>query len=303
VRVGLLILAPWLACIGCVAALAQAPDSTTFEVASVRSSKSTAEPSSRFPLGPGDGYVPGSLFSAANQPLIAYLRFAFKLPQGELTDLPAWVYDEHFDIVGRANGNPTKDQMRLMMQSLLADRFKLKAHSERRTKPAFNLVLARLGQIGPQLKANTDDKACAVSSTEQPAGAVPTLRPTGPSSKSGLQLPPMLCGTIGQVSASAPDQGRIAGRRVTVERIAGFLQNPFTGVDRQVLDRTGLTGTFDFSVEWYPERDITKPPDQAAASGPGFLEALQKQLGFKLVATTAPADVLVIDHIEHPDEN
>ena len=119
----------------------------------------------------------------------------------------------------------------------------------------------------------------------------------------GLQLPLILCGTIGQVSASAPDKGRIAGRRVTVERIAGFLKNPFTGVDRQVLDRTGLTGTFDFSLEWSPESDITGPPDQAAASGPSFLEALQKQLGFKLVATTAPADVLVIDHIEHPDEN
>jgi uncharacterized protein (TIGR03435 family) len=214
------------------------------------------------------------------------------------------VYDEHFDITGRAPGNPTKDQMRLMMQSLLADRFRLKVHRERRTKPAFNLVLVRPGQIGPQMKADTDDQACAGSSSaEQPAGAVPALRPTEPSSKSGLELPPMLCGTIGQVSASAPDQGRIAGRKVTVERIAGFLKNPFTGVDRQVLDRTGLTGTFDFSIEWFLERDITGPPDQAAASGPGFLEALQKQLGLKLVATTAPADVLAIDHIEHPDEN
>jgi len=214
------------------------------------------------------------------------------------------VYDENFDIVGRAPGNPTKDQMRLMMRTLLADRFKLKVHTERRTQPAFNMVLVRPGQIGPQMRANTDDKACAGSSSvDQPPGAVPTIRPTEPSLKSGLQLPPILCGTIGQVSASAPDQGRIAGRRVTVERIAGFLKNPFTGVDRPVLDRTGLTGTFDFSIEWSPERDTTGPPDQAVASGPGFLEALQKQLGFKLVATTAPAEVLVIDHIEHPDEN
>jgi uncharacterized protein (TIGR03435 family) len=303
-RVGLLIAALWLACINCVAVLAQASDNPVFEVASVRPNKSTAQPSSRFPLGPGDAYVPGSLFSGTNQPLIAYLRFAFKLSQGELTDLPTWAYDEHFDITGRATGNPTKDQMRLMTQSLLADRFKLKVHKERRTKPAFNLVLARLGQIGPQLKANTDDQACAGSSSaEQLAGAVPAARPIEPSSKSGLQLPPMLCGTIGQVSASAPDQGRIAGRKVTIERIAGFLQNPFTGVDRPVLDQTGLTGTFDFSIEWSPDRDITGTPDQAVASGPGFLEALQKQLGFKLVATTAPADVLVIDHIEHPDEN
>jgi uncharacterized protein (TIGR03435 family) len=75
-------------------------------------------------------------------------------------------------------------------------------------------------------------------------------------------------------------------------------------VDRQVLDRTGLTGTFDFSLEWSPEPAITGAPDQAAASsGPGFLEALRSQLGLKLVATTAPTDVLIIDHIERPDEN
>lgn len=302
-RVGLLIVALWLTCGDCVAVLAQAPDNPAFDVASVRSNKSVTQPLSRFPLGPGDAYVPGNLFSGTNQPLIAYVRFAFKLSQGELLDLPTWVYDEHFDIAGRATGNPTKDQMRLMMQSLLADRFKLKAHTERRTKPAFNLVLAKPGRIGPQLKADTDDKACARSSAEQSAGAVPTLIPTEPSSKSGLQLPPILCGTIGQVSASAPDKGRIAGRKVTVERIAAFLKNPFTGVDRQVLDRTGLTGTFDFSLEWSPERDIAGPADQAAASGPSFLEALQKQLGFKLEGTTATADVLVIDHVERPDEN
>jgi hypothetical protein len=99
-------------------------------------------------------------------------------------------------------------------------------------------VLVKTGQIGPQLKANSDDNACAGSSAEQPAGAVPTLRPAEPSLKSGLQLPAILCGTIGQVPASAPDKGRIAGRKVTVERIAGFLKNPFTGVERQVLDRT-----------------------------------------------------------------
>jgi uncharacterized protein (TIGR03435 family) len=81
------------------------------------------------------------------------------------------------------------------------------------------------------------------------------------------------------------------------------LKNPFTGVDRQVLDRTGLTGTFDFSLEWAPEPDITVPRDQATANGPGFLEALQKQLGLKLVATTALDEVLIIDHAEKPDAN
>jgi len=231
-----------------------------------------------------------------------YVRFAFKISQGELLDVPAWVYDEHFDIAARADGSPTKDEMRLMMRSLLTDRFRLKFHSERRTKPAFNLVLARAGKLGPQLQRNTDEEACAQSLTGQNA-ALPTSRPSEPTSKSGLQLPPIPCGAIGQVPGSAPDKGRIGGRKVTMERIAGFLTNPFTGVDRPVLDRTGLVGTFDFSLEWSPENTLTGAPDQAAATGPDFFEALRSQLGLKVVSTTAPTNTLIIDSIERPDEN
>lgn len=285
----------------CLPLLAQTPDHPAFEVASVRANHSTEQPSSRFPLGPGDAYVPGNYFSATNQPLIAYLRFAFKLSQGELSDLPAWVYDEHYDIAARATGSPAKDDMRLMIRSLLADRFQLKVHTERRSKPAFYLVLVKEGRLGPQLRANTQYSACRESSAVQTTVTEPPVIPAEPSPKSGLQLPPIPCGAIGQIAASAPDRGRIGGRKVTMGRIAAFLKNPFTGVDRQVLDRTGLTGTFDFTLEWSPERESLS--DQGLASGPSFLEGLQKQLGLKLVAATAPADVLVIDHIEHPSEN
>lgn len=285
----------------CAVLLAQARKDPAFEVASVRSNESADPPTSRFPLGPGDAYVPGDLFSAENQPLIAYVRFAFKLSQGELLDLPSWVYEESFDITARAAGNPTKDDMRLMMRSLLTDRFKLKTHVETRSKPAFNLVLVRPGQIGPQLKADDDGTACVQSPTT--LTTAPESPPAEPSSKSGLQLPPIPCGALGQIPASGPTKGRIGGRKVTIERIASFLKNPYTGVDRQVLDRTGLAGTFDFTLEWSVENSATAPPDQASDSGPGFLEALQKQLGFKLVGTTAPTEVLAIDDIERPEEN
>ena len=283
--------------------LAQVADNPTFEVASIRTNKSARPPSSRFPLGPGDAYFPGNVFSATNQPLIAYLRFAFKLSQGELLDLPVWVYDEHFDITANAAGSPTKDEMRLMMRSLLTDRFRLRVHTERRTKPAFNLVLVSAGKIGPQLRRSTDDAECVGLPAGRSVGALPTLRPTEPTSKSGLQLPAIRCGSIGQVSASAPDKGRIGGRKVSMERIAEFLTNPFTGVDRPVLDRTGLSGTFDFTLEWSPESVSAGAPDQATAVGPNFFEALRSQLGLKLVATTASTDTLIIDSIERPDEN
>ena len=91
---------------------------------------------------------------------------------------------------------------------------------------------------------------------------------------------------------------------MTIGRLAGFLTNPFTGVDRPVLDRTGITGTFDFSLEWSlaPEsaQPIGPPPED---QGPTFLEALQQQLGLKLTSTTGPVDVLVIDHVERPSPN
>ena len=112
-----------------------------FEVASVKPNRSEAAPQSRFALGPGDAYAPGGLFTATNQPLIVYIRFAYKLSQSDLLGLAAWIYSDRFDIEARAPGNPTKDQMRLMMQSLLAERFKIRTHVEREMKPAFDLVL------------------------------------------------------------------------------------------------------------------------------------------------------------------
>jgi uncharacterized protein (TIGR03435 family) len=266
------------------APFAQAAGGPAFEVTSVKPNKSNDPASSRFPLGPGDAYVSGNLFSATNQPLIAYLRFAYKLGQGDLLGLPGWVYSDSFDIEARAQGNPTKDQMRVMMRSLLADRFKLTTHTERQKKPVFNLVLAKARKTGPQLQLDPDGGVCSIASR--------------------LDLPSIPCGSVGPVSASAPDRGRLVGRSVTIGQIAGILANPFTGVDRPVMDRTGLTGTFDFSLEWSLTRDSAQqPPLQSDDDGPGFFQALEKQLGLKLVSATALVDVLVIDHVEHPEEN
>ena len=285
---------------------AQVPVTLAFDVASVNPNMSNAPATSLFPLGPGDAYVPnGGRFSATNQPLIAYLRFAYRLGQGDLLGLPSWVYNDRFNIEARALGNPTKDQVRLMMRSLLAERFQLITRTERQTKSVFNLVLARAGQIGPQLQMHVRDESCtAAASTSQTLGSV---TPPGPSSS---QLTPVPCGSIGQIAASAPNRGRIVGRGVTTERIAGFLTNPFTGVDRRVFDRTGLPGIYDFSLEWSLIPDTAQPPDPAQPrnslpddAGPAFLEALQKQLGLRLISATGPVDVLVIDHVEHPTEN
>ncbi len=250
--------------------VAQAASGPAFEVASVRPNKSSDAPNSRFPLGPGDAYVSGSLFSATNQPLIAYLRFAYKLGQGDLLGLPAWVYSDSFDVEARAPGSATKDQMRVMMRSLLADRFKVSTHTEGRKKPVYNLVLAKAHTTEPQLQPDPDDGVC--SSTPVLAG-----------------LPSIPCGSLGPTSPSALERGRLVGRRVTLGQIAGILANPFTGLDRPVMDRTGLTGSYDFSLEWSLVPDGAQPPDPGQSPGsnlkmtdPTFLEALPKQLGLKL---------------------
>jgi uncharacterized protein (TIGR03435 family) len=252
-----------------------------FEVASVKSDQSDAAASSRFPLGPGDGFAPGALFSTTNQPLIVYLRFAYKLGQSDLVGLPGWVYEERFDIEARGPGTPTKDEMRLMMQSLMAERFKLHTHTERRTQSMFDLVLARAGKTGPQLQRHPDDGSCATASR--------------------LQLPPIPCGSVGPVPASMAGRGRIVANGVTMTRLANFLKNPLTGVDRPVVDRTSLTGAFDLSVEWSLAPDPAQPSNsQVEDAGPTFLEALREQLGLTLKSTKGLVDVLVIDHVERP---
>lgn len=127
-----------------------------FDVASVKPNTAAPSPTntnSNVALGPGDYYSPtGGLFSATNFPLNTYIAFAYKLTgnQGRVfqEQAPKWVLSDRFDIQARAEGSPTKDQMRLMMQALLADRFKLVMHSETRQLPVFGLVLDKAGKIG-----------------------------------------------------------------------------------------------------------------------------------------------------------
>ena len=254
-----------------------------FDVASVKANASDAEPASRFALGPGDAYAAGGIFSARNQPLIAYLRFAFKLGQGDLSGLPSWIYTERFDIEARSTVNTTKDQMRLMMQSLLAERFRMRTHTERRTRPVFELVLAKRGRLGPQLRTHPKDDACAV------AGSGPSAIP---------------CGNAGPISASVGERGRLVGRDVRVERLVALLSNPFTGMDRVVVDRTNLSGTIDFDLEWSLQPDSAPVPGTPIeVHEPTFLHALEDQLGLKLKSARGLVDVRVIDHIEPPTAN
>src|ERR1700761_4736041 len=153
-----------------------------FEVASVKENKSDSKPTSNVLLDRSDIYsATGGEFSATNQPLIAYLIFAYKVTVSEtsgglMARLPRWAISDRFDITARAaSHNPSKEEMRLMMQSLLEDRFKLAVHREILQAPVFEMSLVKLGKTGPQLRRHSPASTCSTALPEQPASAPATI--------------------------------------------------------------------------------------------------------------------------------
>jgi uncharacterized protein (TIGR03435 family) len=160
------------------------------------------------------------------------------------------------------------------------------------------LVLNKTGKFGPQLRPHADDPPCSTA-------------PAPPTSAAGFQATgvggfPELCGGFLSLQPSASGLLRFGARDVLMAMFAMLFSSPLTGVDRPILDRTGLTGKFDLIIEFAPQPKLTQPPDassQSADTGPMFLEALKDQLGLKLESTTGPVNTLVIDHIEEPSPN
>ena len=185
-----------------------------------------------------------------------------------------------------------------MMQELLANRFKFSFHYETKQLPLFALLLDKPGKLGPQLRQHPDDVPCSLAPPPSEAAAPPTIAGGYPES----------CGAmIGAPSATDPGRIRIGARNVPFSMIVDNLfQRQIMGVDRPILDKTGLSGRFEFTIEFTPKFKRPLPPGssfQPDPSGPTFNEALKDQLGLKLEAQTGPTDVVVIDHIEPPTEN
>jgi uncharacterized protein (TIGR03435 family) len=290
----------------------------SFEVASVRQNKNGEHSHSNFSLdGAGNAYsvigqrdalAPGGdLFSAQSQPLLRYIIFAYRLNgtqelalrfdyyKGLSQHLPAWVKSSSYDIEARASSPVTKDQMRLMMQSLLADRFKLAVHWETRQAPVLALVPEKPGKLGPQIEPHPADDNCA--NAGPPDGAA-----NAPGSALALSSLPIPCGWIAHLPPGVPGAHRFGGRNVTLAMLGTSLpaQTGLVVVPRPVIDKTGLTGGFDFWMEWTPE-DTSEVNN--SETGGTFFAALKSQLGLKLVPQDGPVEVLVIDHVEPPSEN
>jgi uncharacterized protein (TIGR03435 family) len=258
------------------AALGQAR-TDAFEVASVKSNPNdVAESISLQPNG-------GVRFTGFR--LRTLITIAYGSPRLQRFDQfiggPSWLGVDRFDIVAKAEGDISadaqgrrSDRLPAMLRTLLTDRFRLRVHDETREMPAFALRLARKdGTRGPQLRESTIECPRFVT-------GMPLPQPD----------PDRWCG-IRAVG------GTIVGRGVPATGIAGNLSG-YPEVDRVVIDRTGLTGRYDFQIDYAPA--VAGAPDAAPNGGPSLFTALTEQLGLSLQPEKAVLPVIVIDHVERP---
>jgi uncharacterized protein (TIGR03435 family) len=297
-----------------------------FDVASVREDKTGAPSHSNFSLDNGNAWFTvsekdvlapnGTLFSSSSLPLLRYITFAYKLSGTEELALrmdywaglelhvPDWVRNDRYDIEARTSEPATKDQMRLMMQSLLAERFKLAVHWEAREVPVFGLVLATPGMPGPQLKPHPASDDCATTALPESSDSNGSGGAQGTHTATPNAALPIPCGMMARLPASAQGTHRFGGRNVTMKMLAESMpfQTGLATLERPLIDETGLTGGFDFSIEWTPPEDMGQPGDVGSFGAP-FREALKKQLGLRLEPQKGPVEVLVIDHVEQPSAN
>lgn len=271
-----------------------------FEVASIRPAAPGASWHGNLDLSIEDLMRPtGGRFSTTAT-LGGYIQFAYKLMQGasqdqtDYTNVPKWVSTEFFDIEAKAAAaNPTKDQVRLMMQTLLADRFKLAAHFETRDRPVMALVLLKPGKLGPHLRPHSQGPPCDAK--------IPPVDLSSPKIPD-VWIP--VCGTT-QNHDWKNNTVILGSRDTTLDVLADFI-SLIEPLGRPVVDQTGLTGRFDLELNFTPPWKMPKEQStdaQLDLTGPTLLEALKDQLGLKLISTHALVQTLVIDHTEQPSPN
>ena len=262
-----------------------------FEVASVREDPAGKYVSPPFSTDSDDNFAGATDLFVADAPVTTFISFAYKLDQQHsmLTHLPDWAKTKHFEIRARATGTPTKDQMRLMMQSLLADRFELMIHFETQVVPVLVMTLATPGKLKPGLRLHVDGPPCDVVASYSPGSTV------------SFDMFP--CNVY--MALNKTDQAVLAGaRNTTVQLMAAFFSN--VGHLRPIVDRTGLSGKIDFSMEYTPDKhgDLESVVNaQTELPGTTFLEAIKDQLGLNLKPDKAPLAIPVVDHIEMPSQN
>ena len=274
---------------------AQAPtDGPRFEVVSIKPNTSNALGSNGSSERPDGGFT---LLNVPMMTLVARAQFPGIAPV-DMVGLPEWARRDRYDVSATSplSRPPTPQERAAMMRAMLADRVKLITHVERRELPAYDLVLARDDRrLGPGIKPSEMDcvaKAAADRAAAEAARAAGTLppRPTIPD----MKAPPPICGPMRLGPGLEGD--------TTMANLAMMLRG-LGGVDRPVVDKTGLTGSYRIKLEFELTLGQSGPPVSTSAVLPTLFTALPEQLGLKLESSKAEREVLVIDRLERPTEN
>ena len=250
-----------------------------FEAASVRPNTS-GERAQSSQIGNGSVVL-------TNMRMLAVIVNAYGVRPDRIVGSPAWFDRERFDITARAPVDAPDNLLRPMLRTLLAERFRFVAHTEMREVPVYALVVDRGdGRLGPNLLASTqcdDAFGPRAGDAALPLGKRPCTVITG---------------------ADGRGAAYITGGARTVAALVDALQRPGglqELVGRPVVDRTGLTGTYDFYVRFAAAGLDAASPN--ATNQPSIFTALQEQLGLRLEAARGPVEMLVIDSVERPTPN
>jgi uncharacterized protein (TIGR03435 family) len=251
----------------------------SFEVVSIKPNMSGKDGGS---MGPR-----GDEFFGTNITLRNLLVYAYSPPNGQLLRPqiiggPDWTNTDHFDLQAKSGGNARVlpgEQTKTMLQSLLEDRFQLKAHRETRDLPVYNLVVVK---SGPKLSAD-----------QTPPDARQAFIMFG---APGESVDPLPRGAMRMITG--PSSTTITGIAIPISKVITLLQGRS---DRIVIDKTSFNGLLDVHLEF--SQDLgTASPDAANPASPSLFAAIQ-DLGLKLESAKAPLEVLVIDSVQKPSEN
>jgi len=231
-------------------------------------------------------------FEATRYPLISIITLAHGVTGGRIEGAPEWARNENYDIRAKAPKPSSRQEMLQMLQTLLAERFRLKAHRETRIMDVYGLVFAKAdNSLGTGLHPVKVD--CETNKITEDSG--PGLFPRD------ARLP---CGNVavGTAMASGPVLTRNRYSGMTMDRFATGLSG---SLGRPVFDRTGLTGNFDIELNYIVERPpgpgfSARPDGAPAPNGVSLRDALKQQLGLDIRSERGPVEFFVIDAIEQP---
>jgi len=219
--------------------------------------------------------------------LATLVRDAYELFEFQVVGGPDWVHAKRWDVSAKATAL-APDEARRLVRQLVEGRFAVKAHTEMRDLPVYNLVVARAdGMLGPRIKRSTVD--CTPFLT----GKRPMQEsPPDPNNRFGL------CSVGGSFTPSGLLTPRLNGQPLT-----GLIQHLEEVVNQRVIDRTGLKGNYDIELSYVDTKLVDRlspSASQAASNQPSLINALLDQLGLKLESARGAVEVLVVDSALEP---